>query len=108
MIYRIIANYYIRSSSFLIQGVFGFDTVILLIDLGLSMMNDKLNRLTISSFHRSGFITDRSHFYSYSVRRLFTGFISAARIAWKLTVINAMINAIIPAKAKIHQLMFIR
>src|SRR5438552_14917853 len=45
---------------------------------------------------------------SYSVLKLFTGFINAARIVWKLTVINAMNSAARPATANIHQLTSIR
>ena len=40
----------------------------------------------------------------YSERRLFTGLAKAALIAWKLTVINAIIRAAIPATTNIHQL----
>jgi hypothetical protein len=44
---------------------------------------------------------------SYSVLKLFTGFVMAAFIAWKLTVINAISNAVNPAIRNIHQLIFI-
>ena len=40
----------------------------------------------------------------YSVRKDFTGFATAAFIAWKLTVNNAISNARIPATKNIHQL----
>ena len=40
----------------------------------------------------------------YSVLKLFTGFATAAFIAWKLTVINAIPNVINMPKPKIHQL----
>ena len=39
----------------------------------------------------------------YSLLKLLTGFITAAFIAWKLTVANAISNAEQPARAKIHQ-----
>jgi len=38
----------------------------------------------------------------YSVLKLFTGFANAALIAWKLTVISAISNAIDPATANTH------
>src|ERR1041384_1543739 len=38
----------------------------------------------------------------YSVRKLFTGFLNAALIAWKLTVANAMNIAATPATANTH------
>jgi hypothetical protein len=41
----------------------------------------------------------------YSLFKLFTGFIKAALIDWKLTVNNAITIAVNPASAKIHQLM---
>ena len=44
----------------------------------------------------------------YSDLRLFTGFISAALMAWKLTVINAIKTASNPANKKIHGLMLMR
>lgn len=40
----------------------------------------------------------------YSLFKLFTGFISAALILWKLTVKSAMAIARNPARAKTHQL----
>ena len=49
-----------------------------------------------------------SHFQiDYSILKLFTGFAIAAFIAWKLTVINAINIAIIPATRNIHQLIAI-
>src|SRR4030095_6561640 len=45
---------------------------------------------------------------NYSVRNDFTGFASAAFIAWKLTVANAIIIAINPAIANNHQLILMR
>jgi len=45
---------------------------------------------------------------AYSVLKLFTGFMIAALIAWKLTVTKAVSNAAKPAATKIHQLMFMR
>ena len=48
------------------------------------------------------FIIHHSQFYS--VLKLFTGFAIAAFIAWKLTVINAINKARIPAIANTHQL----
>lgn len=48
------------------------------------------------------------HNLNYSVRKLFTGFASAARIALTLTVSNAIIIAQRQAAANIHQLIFIR
>jgi hypothetical protein len=39
----------------------------------------------------------------YSDLRLLTGFISAALMAWKLTVINVMAIAPVPDNANIHQ-----
>src|SRR5664279_1653736 len=44
----------------------------------------------------------------YSVFKLFVGFATAARIAWKLTVMMAIQTAIRPASANIHQLMGVR
>jgi len=44
-------------------------------------------------------------FYSYSDRKLFTGFASAALIDWKLIVIKAIKIAPSPARTNIHQLM---
>jgi len=43
----------------------------------------------------------------YSDLRLFTGFASAALMAWKLTVVMAMVIDNIPATANTHQPMFI-
>ena len=43
----------------------------------------------------------------YSDRRLFTGFASAARMAWKLTVANASSNAPAPTIANNIQEMLI-
>jgi hypothetical protein len=43
----------------------------------------------------------------YSVLKLFTGFAIAAFIAWKLTVINAIRTAAMPAIKNIHQLISI-
>lgn len=39
----------------------------------------------------------------YSDLKLFTGLAIAAFIAWKLSVTNAMVNEMIPAKANIHR-----
>ena len=44
----------------------------------------------------------------YSVRRLFTGLISADLMARKLTVASVMMAAMLPATAKIHQLILVR
>jgi hypothetical protein len=44
----------------------------------------------------------------YSDRKLFTGFISAALIAWNETVSSVMKSAPAPAEANIHQGMFTR
>ena len=44
----------------------------------------------------------------YSLLKLFTGFATAASIAWKLTVINAITIASTPATMNIHQLIFMR
>jgi len=53
--------------------------------------------------------TDNSHVtIYYSVRKDLTGFVTAALIAWKLTVINAIIIAVNPPAIKSHQLMFMR
>jgi hypothetical protein len=41
--------------------------------------------------------------YRYSVLKLFTGFATAAFIAWKLTVKNATINASIADRTNTHQ-----
>src|SRR5476651_2231620 len=41
---------------------------------------------------------------AHSERRLFTGFITAAFTAWKLTVNKAMVKVPAPAKPNIHQL----
>lgn len=38
----------------------------------------------------------------YSLLKLFTGFATAALIAWKTTVINAMSKAVKPATINIH------
>src|SRR4030095_7209863 len=46
--------------------------------------------------------------YFYSVRNDFTGFAIAAFSAWKPTVANAIITAIIPAIINTHQPMLIR
>src|SRR5579871_2385799 len=43
-----------------------------------------------------------STFSNYSERRLFTGFAIAAFIAWKLTVINVIINAPTPDATNTH------
>src|SRR4030095_6654434 len=52
----------------------------------------------------SNFIADFRTFGLHSVRKLFTGLASAAFIAWKLTVSNAIANAATIAPPKIHQL----
>ena len=39
----------------------------------------------------------------HSLLKLFTGFASAALIAWKLTVISAITTAAMPAAANTHQ-----
>ena len=44
----------------------------------------------------------------YSVLKLLTGLLNAAFTAWKLTVANVMINAIIELNANTSQLMLIR
>jgi hypothetical protein len=44
----------------------------------------------------------------YSVRKLFTGFATAALIAWKLMVTNAMNNAINAVITNTTQLMCVR
>jgi len=44
---------------------------------------------------------------TYSVRNDFTGLATAAFIAWRPTVSKAIINTPTPAKANIHQLIFI-
>ncbi len=44
----------------------------------------------------------------YSVLKLFTGLDNAALIAWKLTVINAITIAAIPAITNTHKLILIR
>lgn len=44
----------------------------------------------------------------YSLRKLSTGLATAAFIAWKLTVSNAINKAETPASTNIHQLIFIR
>ena len=46
--------------------------------------------------------------HDYSVRNDFTGLATAALIAWKLTVINAINTTNIPAPANIHQLKVMR
>ncbi len=46
--------------------------------------------------------------HNHSDRRLLTGFINAAFIAWKLSVISAMTMAANPANANIHQCIVIR
>src|ERR1700722_371915 len=76
---------------------------------------NKLNRRHKSHRHEWGCyskVSTSSPFFSdihdsYSVLKLFTGFATAAFIAWKLIVTNATITASIPANAKIHQLIFI-
>jgi hypothetical protein len=45
---------------------------------------------------------------AYSVLRLFTGFIKAALMAWKLIVKRAIANAKNPAIPNTHQLIFTR
>jgi len=45
---------------------------------------------------------------AHSARRLVTGLASAALTAWKLTVMNVMLNAPRPAEIKIHQLIPVR
>ena len=45
--------------------------------------------------------------FDHSVLKLFTGFAIAALIDWKLTVINAINKATVPANAKTHQAIFI-
>ena len=45
---------------------------------------------------------------SYSVLKLFTGFATAAFIAWKLIVANAINTASIPAAINIHALILMR
>jgi len=45
--------------------------------------------------------------FSYSVLKLFTGLATAALMAWKLTVNNAISKAAIPATANTHQLILI-
>jgi hypothetical protein len=49
-----------------------------------------------------------SRVIAHSERRLFTGFISAAFMAWKLTVANAITSDIMPAMANTHHWMLIR
>gem|GEM_PF-2219811 len=49
-----------------------------------------------------------SFFNFYSVLKLFIGFINAAFIAWKLTVINAIATAVNAAATNIHQLIVVR
>src|SRR5664279_2915142 len=61
------------------------------------------NRFMMSDFYVSPFT---SHI-SYSVLKLFTGFAIAAFIAWKLTVINAMMIEAIPPIRNSHQLISI-
>lgn len=46
--------------------------------------------------------------FTYSLRKLFTGFANAALILCQLTVIKAIVMAETPAKANIHQEMSIR
>src|SRR5687768_18236676 len=53
------------------------------------------NQLTVKSIHHSRFTLITHH--HYSVLKLFTGLASAAFIAWKLTVINAINMAAVPA-----------
>ena len=66
--------------------------------LGLLDFNFQISKLP-SSNHQ---IIKSSN---YSVRNDFTGLATAAFIAWKLTVINAIIIAKIPAIKNIYQLM---
>ena len=46
--------------------------------------------------------------FNYSVLKLFTGFINAALIAWKLIVINAISNAAMVVITNTVQLIFVR
>ena len=46
--------------------------------------------------------------FRYSIRKLFTGFILAARIDWKLTVAIVIANAPIAAATKNHALTSMR
>src|SRR5690349_20827140 len=48
------------------------------------------------------------HSQTYSVLKLFTGFVIAALIAWKLTVANAITTASTPASTNVHTLTSIR
>ena len=53
--------------------------------------------------HAISFKCDQISSAHYSVLRLFTGFASAALIAWKLIVNKAIAAAAIPANKNIHQ-----
>jgi len=61
--------------------------------------------ITLSHYH----IVTLSHYHiitssHYALLKLFTGLLTAAFIAWKLTVANAINITNIPAEANIHQL----
>lgn len=45
---------------------------------------------------------------SYSVLKLFTGFTTAALMAWQQTVINVILTIAKPAAANIHQVRLMR
>ena len=62
----------------------------------VNFLEKRLVQLILDKFKKSSFY--------YSVLKLFTGFATAAFIAWKLTVIKAIRIAEIPAAKKIHQL----
>ena len=50
----------------------------------------------------------RFRILNYSLLRLFTGFASAALMAWKLTVSNVTNKVAATASAKIHQVSVVR
>jgi hypothetical protein len=89
---------------------FGNDSVVMW-DLILMLSHiPKLSFTNLTSpfthFHPSTFAT--LIFWAYSDRRLFTGFITAARIACELTVSKAITMVTKPAIPNIHQLTGVR
>ena len=103
MIYNVLVRGDIRSSSFLIQIVYDFDTMEQVVDLWV---------LSFPKFKTLEKIKPRGRppvpTWFYSVLSDSTGLAIAALMAWKLTVINAMSNAVMPANANTHQLKLTR
>lgn len=71
-----------------------------------SHKSQQFHKSRFRQFPQNPFQSNKSRFY-YSVLKLFTGFATAAFIAWKLTVSNAISKADKPVTMNIHQLIFV-